>query len=391
MKQGGFMKNEYRILIKFSILMFISYISYALSYSMIIPYLNSMGVSAQERGLIFTFGAVLTILGQMLFGYLCDKFQSNKRMFYVASILLAVFNYLFYQASGQPLLLVTLWAGMVAALFRITMGVMDSWIIESDDYCLTNFGTIRAFGAVGWAVGSPLTALALSKLGYESLGTIFLIFTVITLGYSLFIADSLKVHSDTKIRFKDIKVFFQNRDYMLLVTVFFFINVIANADMYTTIDKILALGGSNEMIGLKWSFQAICELPLFFLGGLLIKKFGAKKLVFFASIMYIIRYILLALAVSPIQIVYASALQMITFPIIMIASKVMIDEASPKHMRASGQQVAGSIYSGVSLLITPLLCGWLVQQFSYNFALVTMAVLCIIPVFLITLFKSKSI
>jgi MFS family permease len=384
------MKREYKIAVKFAVLMLISYVSYAFVFAMIIPYLNSIGISAQDRGIIFTFGAILTILGQVLFGYLCDKFQSNKKMFYLASLILSAVTYMFYITSSDVFFLILLWGGMISAFFRITMGVMDSWIIESDDFCLTNFGAVRAFGAIGWAIGSPLTAIVVQKSGYGSLGLIFFGLTAVTLGFGLLIADSLKVTTETKIRLTDVKVFFHNQRYMLLVIVFFFINVIANADMYITIDKIIALGGGNDMIGYKWSFQALCELPLFFLGGVVIKKFGAKKLVFFATLMYIVRYVLLAMAISPLQVVYASALQMLTFPLIMVASKVMIDEVSPKHLRASGQQFAGSIYSGVSLLVTPLLCGIIVQQFSFNFALIAMAVLCIVPLWLISLYHSQQ-
>jgi hypothetical protein len=56
------------------------------------------------------------------------------------------------------------------------------------------------------------------------------------------------------------------------------------ADMYTVIDKILFVGGSNDDVAFKWSFQAIMELPLFFLGGWMLLKLGSKKILIFSII-----------------------------------------------------------------------------------------------------------
>ena len=77
------------------------------------------------------------------------------------------------------------------------------------------------------------------------------------------------------------------------------INIVASADMYTVIDKILLLGGTNGDVSLKWSFQAIVELPLFFLGARLLVKFGGKKLLLFATAMYFIRFFGYAWASTP--------------------------------------------------------------------------------------------
>lgn len=383
------MKKEKILLFKFAAMMFVCYIGYAFTYTLLIPFLTTLGYGAVERGFLFSFGAVLTIIGQFFFGYLCDKFKTDKKVFILTSVLFAVVTWMLYASTANATALVVLWASMVFALFRIVMSILDCWAIESDKYCLDNYGWIRAFGAIGWAVGAPVSAFLLTAGGYISLGNAFIVITVVTIIASYFIPDATKFEADKKVEFTDVKKLLLNPNFVILTAVFFFINFINNADLFTTIDKMMALGADEAMISLKWSFQAICELPLFFLGGWLIKKFGGVKVMIFASSMYIFRYILYAMAVTPIQIVWVSGFQMFTFPLIMICSKLLIDEVSPLNLRASGQQISASVYIGFSSLISPIIVGSIVQAFSYNTALYVVAGVSLVPLFLMVYYSSR--
>jgi MFS family permease len=96
---------------------------------------------------------------------------------------------------------------------------------------------------------------------------------------------------------------------------------------------------------------------LFFAGGWLLKKFGDYKLMIFGTVMYVLRFILYSFVQTPELMIAVSLMQGITFPLIMITSKTLVDNATPVELRASGQTIASSIYGGVSLLIAPSLAG----------------------------------
>ena len=393
-RNGEKMKKEHWLLIKFATLTFVVFMGQAFTFTLILPYLESLGFDVMSRMLITAFGAVLTIIGQFVVGYLCDKFKTDKKVFYITNIIFALATWLLYSFNGNPVALIVLWTGLVSALFMITQGVLDSWIIESDKYCLDNYGWIRAFGAIGWAAGAPLTSVAFERWGYASMGNAFLIFTVISFVLAYFVADVEKIATKEKIKLSDIKTLILDRNFIILTLVFLFLHIASWTDGMVTILKIGDLGKAaalseakvNSFINLKYSFQAICELPLFFLGGWLIKKFGSIKIVIFAALMLAVRFVLYGLAVTPEQLVWSSGLQMVTFPLIMICSKILIDEASPAHLKASGQLISASVYGGMSSLVTPILCGWLAGSFSYDSILFGSAGLCIIPIVLLVVF-----
>ena len=153
--------------------------------------------------------------------------------------------------------------------------------------------------------------------------------------------------------------------------------------MYTVIDKILLLGGTNADVSMKWSFQAVMELPLFFLGGWLLVKFGGKKLLLFASLMYLVRFLGSAWATTPFMLIAVSGLQLVTFPLLNVSSKVLIADESPIHLRSTGLLFATSMSFSLASLISPILFGFLVEKFGTNETLYGIAAACLIPFLLI--------
>jgi len=392
------MKREQVLLGKFALIMTFYYMGSAFTYSLLIPYLTSLGYDTVQQGWMFAFGAILTIIGQFLTGYLCDRYQTDKKVFVAVLLLWAVVNWLLYTASNSASILVVLWLGLLCSLFVVCNGVLDTWTIESDEYCLNNYGWIRAFGAIGFAVGTLFTSYCFDHWGYGSLGTAFFVFTIITLVIMVFIPDAIKVTTESRIKLKDINELLLNKNFILLTVIFLFLNIAMTADGYSTNYKIIELGKSiglseditNWQVNFKWSFQAICELPLFFAGSWLVKKLGNVRVLLLASGALIVRFVLYAMAVEPMQLVWISAFQAVTFPLITICSKVLIDDASPVYLRASGQQISAGIYFGISALITPVICGVLGENFSHNFALLTVAAICVVPVLLIAWYNKTQ-
>ena len=391
------MKKEHVLLTKFAVLLTFVFMGQAFTFTLLLPYMTSVGYDEATQGLILAFGAILTIVGQFLVGYICDKLKTDKKVFLVASIALAVVNWFLYSSTSHPLLLIFLWVGLLFSLFRITQGVLDSWVIESDKYCLDNYGLIRAFGAIGWAIGAPLTSFCFERWGYSSLGTAFFGFTILTLILSFFVKDAVKVEAETKLKFSDIKELILNQNFIMLTLILLFLSIAMAADGYTSIYKMMDLGKTlgqseavtNSQINLKYSFQALCELPLFFLGGVVLKKFGGIKVLFFASAMTMLRFVLYALAIEPMQIVWISSLQAVTFPLFMVCSKILIDEVSPVYLRAGGQQISAGVYGGVSSLVAPIFAGIMVKTFSYNISLLIIGGTCIVPISMLVYYSRK--
>ena len=373
------MTQNNRLTIRFMVVFLVSYIGYTLPYTQVIPYLNHIGYSASQRGVILAGMSLIGIFGQFLFGFLSDKYRTVKKFYYATLIGLVVFSGLTYAISKNMFYYHLITVAFTGGLFQIVVGLLDAWALEINPYLVLHYGKIRAFGALGWAIGAPMTAWIVNSMGYDKLGLANLVITLLTLAVSWKLKDAIKIPHKEGLHFSDVKMLLRRKEYLVLVAILFLVSVIASADMYTVIDKILLLGGTNAQVSLKWSVQAMFELPLFFLGARLLIRFGGKKLMLFAIAMYFIRFIGYAWANTSTMLIALAAFQMVTFPLINVSSKVLITSESPDHLRSTGLLFASSMSWSLASFIVPLMFGFIVEKFGIDATLIGVALSAVIP------------
>jgi predicted MFS family arabinose efflux permease len=181
--------------------------------------------------------------------------------------------------------------------------------------------------------------------------------------------DDVVKESQEKIDLKSVGKLFENKGYVYLIILMFFIFMMQTALDYTIVSKLDSLKASNAQISYYWMITGIIELPMFFYGAKAVKKFGAIPLLVVSILSYGLRFFLYGFSVSVVQVLTISLLQITCFPVMNVVSKQLIDNESPASLKSSGQQVGLALYSSVSALIAPLITGVLEDVFSINIAL----------------------
>lgn len=364
---------------KFLVFYFLVFIAVSMPIAYMQTFLESVGYTVVERGWILSGTALVSIAMQFLAGYLCDKYQTNKKIFQIGLVIMAFFTFFSYQVTNREIFFHLIFISMMSGMFRTVLAIQDAWVLETDETCKNNYGSIRALGSIGWMIGAPIGAWIIEQYGYTMIGVVFVGLSVVNLLCTLWLEDAQKVKPQEPLKLSDLSRLFKSAQYRRIVLIFFFINIISTADMYTTVDKMIALSASESIIGMRWSVQAFVELPLFFAGAFLLNKFGNKKLLLFGIFMYIVRFMGYAVVQTPMGIIGASLLQCVTFPLIMITSKTLINAATPADLRSSGQTVAMALYGGVPLFLTPITVGFLIEATSIDVSLFVIALIGIIP------------
>lgn len=381
------MRSQRANVIRLCIFYFISYVAFVIPYGYMQTFLEYVGYDVVERGIILSGTAVVAIVTQFFAGYLCDKYHTDKKFFNLSLIIFVLSALIMYQVSERSFFLHLIFISLVGGLFRTTLAIQDAWTLETSETCRNNFGPIRAFGAIGWMIGSPIGAMVVEHWGYSALGYVFAGLSIISILFTMSMQDAVKVEHSAGIHLQDLKELLVSRKYIVVVVIFLFINIIATADVYTTVDKMMALGAKESIIGARWSIQAFTELPLFFAGTWLLKKFGDYKLMMFGTFMYILRFIGYALVRSPEMMIVVTLMQCVTYPLIMITSKTLVDDTTPVHLRSSGQTIASAFYVGVSLLITPVIAGAMINGLGVDWTLFMIGISGLIPLGLGILYK----
>ena len=373
----------------FLVLHFLSYLTQAFSYCLLITFLASIGYSATDRSWMFAISAAGGILLQFYIGYLCDKNRTIKRYTLTTNVLYCLITVVIYLYTKKNFLVHLLLVTVLCSLMRVTVGLLDGWTLEIDEECKRRYGTIRAMGSIGWSVGSYFCSLLVEKFGYGSLGAAYTLSAAIMIALYSKVKDVEK-EQDQPITFADVKVLLKSKGYMLSVWILFALFVMTMCQDYTVIDKLNDLGAIEKQISMYWIVSAMVELPLFFYGNTLSEKVGMIPLLVITTIAYGIKFLLFASVHSVGWMMAASALQVCTFPLLTIVSKQLIDEESPEGMKVSGQQIALSLYSGISALIAPLMAGVLEDSIGIDFALYLIAGISLIALLLIYTYAHKG-
>lgn len=357
---------------------FLSFFAISMVNTQMIPFLSAVGYDVVMRGYLLAANALIAICGQFLFGYICDKYKRIKPFFALAYTLFLISGILMFWQSKQlfwyHLCAVALSGGMV----KVIMGLNETWMLEADG---EHYGILRCFGALGLTIGSPLAGWMSDAFGYDSLIITLALISVLVYVFILIVSDVGK--SSGSVCFTSLKQLWKNKPYILLVAIYLLVYMIGTADQYVVVDKLLALGEPHSMVGIKWALQSFMEVPLFLLSGKILQKYEPRSLLIFGTLMYSVKFALYALAQSGWFIVAVASLQLVTLPIIMLTSKLLIKEVTPKELFSSAQMFAMAIFIGVSGLITPLITSFLCDAYGYDMTLYLVALFGIVPLVLI--------
>lgn len=367
---------------KLCALNFFVFFAISMVNTQMIPYLSRIGYTVIERGIILAGSAIISILGQFLFGFLCDRFKKIRRFFLLAYGLLMVGSFAMFiwqeQMFYYHLFTVSLMGGMV----KVLMGLDETWMLEIDS---EHYGVLRAWGALGLTVGSPIAGALANYFSYTSLLITFGMLSIITLYLIKTSADAKK--SGKGMESSDIKGFLKNRRYLLLVVIYLLVYMIGTADQYVVIDKMLQVDASTTQIGIKWALQSFMEVPLFLFATKILKRFKPFTLLWFGTIMYGVKFFAYAFFQEPWMIIATAGLQLVTLPIIMLTSKLLIKEVTPANVCSSAQMFAMAVFIGFSGLITPLITSFLCEHIGYDLTLYGVAGFAVVPLLLIFLYR----
>ena len=356
---------------------FLIFVSLAAVNTQMIPFMTTVGYTLMQQGIILAGGAVCAIVGQFLFGYLCDRFHRIRCFFLIGYVifLAAAVAMLLHEETlfTYHLFAIALSAGMV----KVLMGLNETWMVEADG---EHYGMLRAGGALGLCVGSPLTGFIVTQASYQVLLYALLGLTLLVCILLFFCKDVQKQGNGSLKR--DLGQLLSDRQYLLLVLILLLIYIAGTADQYTVVDKLLAIGGNAQDVGWKWGIQSFAEVPIFFIGNLLLKKLQARRLLLIGICMYAVKFFLYALFQTPLLLIVCALLQLVTLPLVLLASKELIRSISEPNTASSAQMFAMAVFIGGSALITPLLTSVMVGWIGYDPTLYAISAFCLLPLIL---------
>ncbi|NJB08777.1 MFS transporter, partial [Clostridioides difficile] len=310
---------------------------------------------------------------QLLFGVLADKYQTMKKIVLISLSVYGIASVIMFSTESATFIIYLLLVALSGGLLNTCCSLYDTWIIGCGDNINNYLSFIKTFGSIGWAIGSMVASYLILRFSYFGLSVAIGLIVVLLIINILLLPDIEKINKKINVTNKDIIELLKDKKYILLVCILFLLYSMVVANNCTVIDKMIALNATNSQISLKWSLQSLLEIPTYLAGSYLLKKYSSLNLLKLSAIMITVQFLLFALTNDSNIIIILCVFQVFSTPLILITSKRLIFEVSPKKLRSSSQLIALSIFMGGSSLIIPTVAGFLSINIGYNYTLMVLS------------------
>ena len=340
------MENRmFRSTAKLSVLYFLIYCPLGALCPMISTYLNSIGFSGTQVGIVTSLGTATAFFAGLFWG---GVYSNSHRKRWILAFMCAAAAALALLGTGTKLFFVYTVIYCCMYFFQSPLhGLCDSFVLSEGG----NFPIVRSMGAIGYA----LTVFAAGELAEaRGMENIFYIYAAAFLLAIVVIfcqkePPYYKERSEDKIK---ISALLSNKTYIKLVICAFF--VMGTNIAHNTYFAYLFREGGGDVSGLGLAFllMAGSEAPFMILLPGLMKKFTSEKLILTAMIVSVIRFGYFATGPAAAMLLKTFFLQGIVNGILLVEVVKYVDRvAGPKH---SG--VAIAVYYAVTNNLSVILC-----------------------------------
>ncbi|PZX07003.1 PPP family 3-phenylpropionic acid transporter [Psychrobacillus insolitus] len=323
-------------------------------------YLSKQGLSTSEIGLIIGTGGFVTLIAQPLWGLISDKKKTVRKVMLLLVVFTTIFGYFLFSTNSFLLL------GLFALLVYFFLMPLDP-LTESLNFTVAekagiSYGSIRTYGALGYAVLSLITGFAMDYFGVSSLAILFVLLGFLSFGLVWFMPD---VQASSKpVSIEGLKKVFSNKEMILFLALVFISAVPARMNDTFLGIHIQSLGGDATLVGIAFFLAAISEIVIFALSFWWLRKGKELEIITIATFFYFLRFFASGFVTSPVVLTLLQVLQMLTFPIFYTAAIQYLYQIMPKEWRATGQTVLALLFFGLSSIIASYVGGFLYTKFG---------------------------
>ena len=316
-------------------------------------YLADQGLRPAQIGFIVGTGGFVTLITQPLWGMISDKTRTIRKVLLLLIFFSSVIGYFLYDSTSYLQLI------LFAMLLYFFLMPIDP-LTESLNFTMAeksgiSYGSIRTYGALGYAVISLITGYVMSYFGANSLAFLFAGIGLISFIVSWMMPDAPV--SGKPVTLSSLKHFFSNKETLLFLLLVFICAVPARMNDTFLGVYIRELGGSAKLVGLTWFLAAGSEIVVFALSFWWLRKGKEIIIISFAAAFFFIRYFVSAWITDPQLLAYLQIMQLLTFPIFYSAAIQYLYRIVPVEWRATGQTVLALLFFGVSGIIASYIGG----------------------------------
>ncbi|GMB09846.1 MFS transporter [Thermolongibacillus altinsuensis] len=351
---------------------FLMFFSFGSLFPLLSVYLKEVvGLSGTEIGMIMSISPIVMIFIQPLWGMVSDYTQKPVLILSISLIGTALFGLLYsFAHSYVPLLVI---AALLAVMQSGIVPLSDSITLHYVQKANENYGSIRLWGAIGFAVAVPIAG---QLAEWFQLRFIFYLFFLLLLVSSLLAWKLPKEQSNTKANIRQgIRELARIPSFLLfLFTTFLVFGPIYANNFYFGV-LITDLGGTLAGVGFAFLLAAGSEAPFMKFADSIIRRYGMMNVLLIASILACLRWLLYFFE-PPLSVVYATTIvQGASVGLFIPAALQYVRDLTPEHVRTTAVSLYSTVGNGLGSWFCTFVGGYIFEHFSIEHVYLFFAVL----------------
>ncbi|MEW4372102.1 MFS transporter [Paenibacillus kandeliae] len=328
-------------------------------------YLQDIGMTQSEIGALMAIGPFVSLFANPFWGYLGDRMQNVR----LVLLLMMTGTLLLVQIVFHLNDYVVMYIVMACFFFFQTpmFAQSSTLILNYIDGTPYKFGGFRLYGSLGWALTAVCAGPIIDYLGVPRIGNVFTMLLLVAIALMLMLPAQVKQPGGgASLNLTALKQIGSNLYFIGFIVLGVLVSI-PNMMNSTFISLyVIELGGSKSMVGWAVFASSIFEAALF----LLFDRFLKRKVSFMigwlalVSLLFTLRWLLMAEAISPMQVIFIQLLHAVTFGGYFYVGTQLTMMFVPNAFRSSGQALYTMTWSGVSGVVAGFLGGWLFQNFG---------------------------
>lgn len=316
-------------------------------------YLQDIGLSAWEIGVLMSMPQVMRLLAPNLWGWLADHLGHRVMIVRLAALFsLLGFAGFFLTRDYFPLLaaMALVWFFWSAALPLVEAMTLDR-LAEAPD----RYGSIRVWGSVGFIVSVLGVGALLDRLPIASILWSCVAILVCVLISALSLPDSRLGAGGTPPSLGNLT---RRPEVMALLAACFFMSV-AHGPLYVFFSiHLVEHGYDKTAVGLYWSLGVLAEIGVFMAMPRLMRRVSLRRILLASFALAVLRFLLIGWAVdSPALLLFAQLMHGATFGAYHAGAMAALTHWFAPRQQARIQGLYGSVSFGAGGMVGGLISG----------------------------------
>lgn len=341
---------------------FTYYFLHFAAFAMLLPYFvlfyQSLGFSGAQIGLLTGIPPLITLFGAPFGTGLADRTRRHRLIMGLGlTVAIAVMLTLPRMTSFSLVFaLIVLFNFFMSPIGSLSDSATMTMLGEQREM----YGRVRVGGTIGWGISAQIAGFLLALYG---LPILFYVFSGIML-VNLFVLQKLSFGEPDKHnqRTGTAGMLLRERRWIIFLALAFLGGVGSFSAAAYLSPYLQELGADGRQIGFAFLVATLTELPAFFFGNLLVKRFTPYRLIIISLILLGARALLFGVVGNLYLAIVLSGLGGVTFPLFWSASVAYADENAPSGLKATAQGLFGATTFGFGAAFSGFFGGLLLEK-----------------------------